>query len=139
MMKKVILIAGLPGSGKSVLGNKLIEELEDSIFFDSVSDDAEMNIIEKACGEYEIVIMASPFLCVDTARDRAKRFFKRINKKAKIEWRFFDYDVKSCISNKPSMKNKILEVAQFYSIPPRNKKLKVESYEETDKERTDNS
>jgi hypothetical protein len=99
-----------------------------------------MDTIEKACGEYKIVIMASPFLCVDTARDRAKSFFKRINKKAKIEWKFFDYDVKSCIDNKPAMQNKILEVAQFYSIPPRNKKIKVESYEEeTDREATDKS
>ncbi len=130
MVQKVILIAGLPGSGKTQLGNKLIEEIEDSVFFDSVTNNAEMEQIGNACKKYKTVIMASPYLCVDSARYRTSKFFKQINKKVRITWKFFDYNVNACIQNHPIDKSKILEVAEYYTIPTKAKKLKVEPYEE---------
>ena len=130
MVQKVILIVGLPGSGKTQLGNKLIEEIEDSVFFDSVTNNTEMEQIGNACRKYNTVIMASPYLCVDSARYRTSKFFKQINKKVRITWRFFDYNVSACIQNCPTQKREILEVAEHYTIPPKAKKLKVEQYEE---------
>lgn len=129
MVERVILIVGMPGSGKTQLGNKMIEEIEDSVFFDSVTNDAEMEHIKNACSSYKTVIMASPFMCVDNARERAAKFFKEINKKVKITWKFFDYDVNGCINNHPTFKKLIFQVAEHYTIPPRTKKLKVEPYD----------
>ncbi len=129
MVEKVILIVGMPGSGKTQLGNKLIEEIDDSVFFDSVTNDAEKEHIKNACDGYKTVIMSSPYLCIDSARERASAFFKQINKKVKIIWKFFDYNVKACIENHPTKKKLIFEVAEHYTIPPRTKKLKVEPYD----------
>ena len=129
MVEKVILIVGMPGSGKTKLGNQLIEEIEDSVFFDSVTNNTEMEHISNACTSYKTVIMASPYLCIDSSRERAAKFFKQINKKVKIIWKFFDYDVQACVKNHPEIKRKIFEVAEHYTIPPRTKKLKVELYD----------
>ena len=129
MVQKVILIVGLPGSGKTQLGNKLIEQIDDSVFFDSVTNNIEMEQISNACRKYNTVIMTSPYLCVDSARYRTSKFFKQINKKVRITWRFFDYKVSACIQNSPTKKREILEVAEHYTIPPKTKKLKVEHYE----------
>ncbi len=134
MVERVILIVGMPGSGKTQLGNKLIEEMEDSVFFDSVTNNAEMEHIGNACSTYKTVIMASPFMCVDEARERAAKFFKQINKKVKITWKFFDYDVNACINNHPTLKRLILQVAEHYTIPPRTKKIKVEPYDRENEE-----
>lgn len=129
MVEKVILIVGMPGSGKTQLGNKMIEEIEDSVFFDSVTSNAEMEHISNACKTYKTVIMASTFMCVDGARYRVTKFFKKINKKVKITWKFFDYDVNRCIKNHPTLKKLILEIAEHYTIPLKTKKLTVEAYE----------
>lgn len=139
MVQKVILIVGLPGSGKTQLGHKLIEQIEDSVFFDSVTNNTEMEQIGNACRKYKTVIMASPYLCVDSARYRASKFFKKINKKVRITWRFFDYNVSACIQNLPTQKKEILEVAEHYTIPPNVKKLKVEHYEAEEIEGTEES
>lgn len=129
MVQKVILIVGLPGAGKTQLGNRLIEQIEDSVFFDSVTNNTEMEQIGNACNKYNTVIMASPYLCVDSARYRASKFFKEINKKVRITWKFFDYNVYACIQNNPTQKKIIFEVAEHYTIPLKAKKLKVEPYE----------
>jgi hypothetical protein len=129
MIDTVILIVGLPGSGKAKLGNELIETIEDSIFFDDVIDDAEMEPIRMACNNYKTVIMTSPYLCVEKARERAVAFFKGINKKVKIQWKYFDYDVRTCILNKPDWRNRIFSIAEHYIMPKRVKKLKVELYD----------
>ena len=139
MVQKVILIVGLPGSGKTQLGNRLIEEIENSIFFDSVTNNAEMEQIGNACKKYKTVIMASPYLCVDNARYRTSKFFNNINKKVRITWKFFDYNVSACIQNHPTEKSKIFEVAEHYTIPPKAKKLKVEHYEAEETEETEES
>ena len=128
MVKQIVLIVGMPGSGKTELGNELIEKLDNSVFFDSVISDIEMEQITNACNVYKTVIMSSPYLCVDIARERVVNFFKKINKRVKITWKFFDYDVKSCIQNHPTLKKKIFEVAEHYTIPPRTKRMNVKPY-----------
>lgn len=134
MVEKVILIVGMPGSGKTQLGNQMIEDIEDSVFFDSVTSNTEMEHISNACKTYKTVIMASPFMCIDSARERAVKFFKQINKKVKITWKFFDYDVNGCLNNHPTLKKLILQVAEHYTIPPRTKKIKVEPYDRENEE-----
>jgi len=130
MVKKVILIVGLPGSGKSKLGNQLVEDIEDSVFYDEITEHPEeQESVKKACDEYETLILSSPFLCTECGRENIKKFFKEINRKVKLEWKYFDYDVKTCVENKPMSKRKIFEIAQCYTIPNRTKKIKVENYE----------
>ena len=36
MVKQIVLIVGMPGSGKTELGNELIEKLDNSVFFDTL-------------------------------------------------------------------------------------------------------
>jgi hypothetical protein len=132
MVKTVIFIVGLPGSGKTELGTKLIEEKEDSVFFDEVLENKENEAITKACQEYNTVIISSPYLCLAEIRDEAVKFVKDINSKVKIKWHFFDYDVMSCITNRPDMKHRIFTVASHYSIPPRVKRIKVELKNDTE-------
>ena len=130
MVKRVILLVGLPGSGKTNLGNKLVEDIEDSVFFDEVLENIEeKTCIQNACAQYKTVIISSPFLCVEQARENVKKFFKSNNKSIKLEWKYFDYDVKTCIENKPTLKKIIFENVLVYTIPTRTKKHKVELYE----------
>lgn len=130
MLEKAIIIVGLPGSGKSKLGNQLIEEVEDSVFYDEVMDNPEeQESLRKACDEYSTIILSSPFLCVAEARENAKNFFKAINKKVKLEWKYFDYNLKACIENRPDIRSLICRCAEYYTIPNRTKKIQVEPYD----------
>ena len=123
-MKKVIFIVGLPCCGKSALGLKLVETVKNSIFFDDVDNNC-MDHIKSMTDKYDVIILSTELLCLPKARENAIKYFKGINSKVQLEWRYFDYNVNACIKRAPEKIDYICEVAQHYEIPARKKKIGI--------------
>ncbi len=62
----IILLVGLPGSGKTTYGNSLVESIPNSIFYDddNIESKKTMDIIRKNLMDGKKVIVAHPRLCI---------------------------------------------------------------------------
>ena len=96
-MKLVVLI-GLPASGKSYLGRQMIENNKKAVFIDDVSM-VGIKELEKVIenGGFSDIIMSDVFLCRE--KDR-QTFVKWISKyDFEIEWIFFENAPEKCLKN----------------------------------------
>ena len=96
-MTKIILIAGLPGSGKSFLGKQLSED--GACFIDDISTDVEgLSKLLDATKKYDKVVVADTFLCREKDRENATKYLSRIEN-VEIEWIFFENNPEKCRKN----------------------------------------
>lgn len=120
-MQNIILIVGLPGSGKTKLANEIKAINKDYVIID---DPKNFNIdIEKNIISNKNIILVDPNLCFEKNRIRLTELINKINKNMKIDWIFFENNPIKCLNNINSridnkdVKSFIKEFSKFYKIP----------------------
>lgn len=98
-MSKLIIIVGLPGSGKSRLGNQIIEKIG-GIFIDDVDKAGGLTkIIEASAQAPTNIVLSDPHLCTKENQVNARRFFESELQNYKAQWLFFENNPQKCIIN----------------------------------------
>ena len=92
---KVILIVGLPGSGKTHLARKLVQNQGLKLFDDIDSLDQ----LFCALKNQESCIITDPNLCDPSIRAKALKILKENFEELTLEWIFFKNDPESCRKN----------------------------------------
>lgn len=94
---KFIMIAGLPGSGKSFWAKKMAKKYKATII-DDPSDYEEI-----ACSivnsNRTTFIISDPFLCFESNRNSVESKLKQDFPDCHFEWFFFEKDIEACIRN----------------------------------------
>ncbi len=100
--EKIIYIIGLPGSGKTTLGNKLIKNKSHIFFLDdpSVSHKTQKpeNFLKSIPRDTKTVILADPHLVVSKQEDLIA-LNKIVYPECKIEFICFENDPEACLAN----------------------------------------
>jgi predicted kinase len=147
-MAKVILIAGLPGSGKTTYGYKLKAEVNAADFVDDYHAKAIENSPKFENGrQYEQLIcglkkgetwIASDIAwCLPEKRREVEKALRAVVPGVIIEWHFMATDEEKCRKRVEKRRRatysdelrKITDLCPYYHIPPGSKV--VESYEST--------
>lgn len=89
---KIILIVGLPASGKTFLGRKLALEQNLKLIDDPT-------YLSEIVSHENGLVICDPKLCRQIDRNCAKDFLKSKFPNAEIEWIFFENDYKACLKN----------------------------------------
>ncbi len=95
-MSKVILICGLPGSGKTHLGKRLAEETGFD-FIDDVSP-THMNQLKEILESGRNCIISDPNFVLEHTRKLALGYLTRFSK-TEVEWIFFENNPSQCMKN----------------------------------------
>ena len=95
-MNNIILIAGLPGSGKTTLAEKINEDNDDK--YRIIDDPRDLNTQILPYIEEDLII-TDPAFCFERNRESAVRFIEKNNSDAKIDWIFFENDPQACLIN----------------------------------------
>lgn len=98
MKNKVTFIVGLPGSGKTHLLNKLVNENTFTIGFDDPDEHSLELALEMLKNNLNIVF-ADCNLCIKENRDNATKIILNAFPETKIEWIFFENSPKKCFNN----------------------------------------
>jgi len=88
----VTFIVGLPGSGKTHLGNSM----QDVLFIDDVSISG-LEVIEK--NKDKNLAIADVYLCIEELRAKAVVTICKMIPDCVIDWIFFENDPEQCLKN----------------------------------------
>lgn len=95
---KIIVIVGLPGSGKTMLGKSLLEK--DGVLLDDVSNNGGLEAIQQHINaKVAQIIVTDPHLCRSEAQRFAKTYFSQHAQDYVVEWIFFENDITACKNN----------------------------------------
>lgn len=116
----IILIIGLPGSGKTHLGQKLQCELPKSLFIDDASStlfNYEIWNLANSC-DYENIILADCYLCISAHLEAALNMFINHN----VTRIYFENNPEQCLKNVQNRDNRNVDgwikyLAVEYIIP----------------------
>ena len=125
-MSNILIIVGLPGSGKTKLAEKINEDngykyrlLDDPTNFDKD--------IRPYLGED--LIITDPHLCFEKNRTKCEEMIKNVDSTIKIDWIFFENDPEKCLVNSNNRSKKVSSFIQnyskFYTIPEGANVVKV--------------
>ena len=109
-IEKIILIIGLPGSGKSTLGNSLCAENDNLLFLDDISiltKNAKSYLIElknnflnkKINNKIDTLLISDVNFCITEVREKAINIIKGIFFDITLEKIFFENDKQKCLEN----------------------------------------
>lgn len=93
MITKIHCLVGLPGSGKTFLGNSL--RCENSIFVDDLKERTQLPDNDA----YDVLIIADVNLCNTQNRKKATEILAKMYPNASFEWYFFENDPIKCRKN----------------------------------------
>lgn len=121
-MSRIVVIVGLPGSGKTHLGEQMAKELN-CLFVDDVSYSCAIQGLYDLfinLAKHPVSVIADPQLCVSDNRRYAQRLLTELG--FDVEWIFFENDTFHCLANctgrgKDNTRVDIQVLCQFYDIP----------------------
>lgn len=127
---KIVMIVGLPGSGKTHLGDKMRIP-----FFDDFSLIGKEDFL-KAIGNFNIpkIAVADVFLCREKDRIAAEKWLKETFPDVELEWIFFENSPEKCYKNVErrikegdgrKVQGLIKILSECYSIPDGVETIKV--------------
>ena len=118
-MKSIILLIGLPGSGKTHYGNSLISSKNK--FIDDIK---EFSSISDALKEYDELIVSDPYLCIDYYRECAVKLFKENFPEISLKWIFWENNPEKAYKNvvnrndgRVISKNFVFDLSKKYNPP----------------------
>lgn len=98
--KKIILIVGLPGSGKTHLGEQLIQQYPSSIFIDDISVMVDsLTVLNDAIQSYDTIIISDTQCCIPEMLKQAKEYLEKTYPDISKMVLFFENNPKQCIQN----------------------------------------
>lgn len=116
---EVIIIIGLPGSGKTYLGKALSKQYNYPFFDDvSLEKTGAMIKMKEAISNKKSFIVADPYLCYVDIQNKLKGMLKGYD----VEWIYFENDPQQCLINSAGRENKkvknlIKQLSKNYYIP----------------------
>ncbi len=130
-MLKIIMIVGLPGSGKTTWGSSFVKENPNSFFIDDIS------IVTKNAKEYleklkkenifcENLLISDVFFCQKEVREKATQVIKEVFQESQIKLVFFENNIEKCNKNVEQrtklgddrkVSELIISLSKKYSIP----------------------
>lgn len=128
MKNNIIVLVGLPGSGKSRMANQINKDNDGK--YKIIDDPKKLETDIKPFLDRDIII-TDPALCFEVNREKAEELFKEFAPNAKVDWIYFENNPQQCLKNAEirnraltlSMKPKrnvdsfIRNLHQFYIIP----------------------
>ena len=120
---RIVLIAGLPASGKTHLGNKIALE-QNLILIDDPIDLIEVELI--VSNSEKGIVFCDHNFCIPRLRTVATNYLLEKFPDAELEWIFFENDVNQCLSNlyyrqdngdDRKVEGLIRGLSSYYSIP----------------------
>lgn len=125
MSSKIFAIVGLPGSGKTTLGNKWADEFKLQFIDDpkTSKENRREEVLALVRGGNSF-ILSDIFLCDPQVRSRFEATVKEIDPGAAVHYFFFENNTTKCLANvaarndgrnvEPSIKR----LSNIYTIPP---------------------
>lgn len=117
---QITLIVGLPGSGKTTLGN----QLADGLWLDDISVIGGLSLLKDAISNgWERIVVSDVFLCRPIDRLNAVRWLKEHAQGYDIEWIYFENAPEKCQANvlrrndSRKVSELIHELTKLYVIP----------------------
>ncbi len=120
---RIVLIAGLPASGKTHLGNKIALEQNLTLIDDPI-DLIEVELI--VSNSEKGIVLCDHNFCIPRLRKLATNYLLEKFPNAELEWIFFENDVNQCLSNlyyrqdngdDRKVEGLIRGLSPYYSIP----------------------
>jgi predicted kinase len=98
---KITIIVGLPGSGKSHLGRRMVEGDEDAIFLDDLSVIGGIDELQRTISVLgpDHIVIADAFLCRSHDRAKAREWLRGNAPGCEVEWVYFENDPSKCRAN----------------------------------------
>lgn len=132
---KITMLVGLPGSGKSTFGNKIINNETNVIFLDDITVIGGIKELNKAVEfGWENILVADVFLCRPIDRNKAINWLNKNAKNYEVEWIYFENAPEKCYANvlrrnangdSRKVNELIRELTKLYVIPDDVKPLAV--------------
>lgn len=94
MLNKLIILVGLPGSGKTYYGNSILPE--NAVFLDDLTD---FDLLMGASKYNEVIIVSDPHLTNDLTRKNAEKLLANAFPDVEIEWLFWENDPTQAFKN----------------------------------------
>lgn len=117
------MLVGLPGCGKTTLGNHLTENDLNSIFIDDISI-CGINELKKAIELHSpLIVVADVYMCRTLDRGKAKQWLKDNAEMYEVEWVFFENAPDKCLKNVRkrndgrTVEGLIADLTKIYVIP----------------------
>lgn len=99
-IENIKLLVGMPGSGKSTLGNSISDGA--TLFIDDISivtNDAKGYLSNLDTGNYSQIIIADVFFCQTSVRENATKIIQEVFPNTPIEYVFFENSIEKCLIN----------------------------------------
>lgn len=130
-MLKIIMIVGLPGSGKTTWGSSFVKENPNSFFIDDISIVTKnakeyLMAIKKENKPYVNLLIADVLFCQKEVRDKAYQVIREVFPESEIKPIFFENSIEKCHKNVEQRKKLgddrkvselIVNLSKKYSIP----------------------
>lgn len=143
LMPEIILIAGLPGSGKTTWGSDFIKENSDSIFIDDISiiTGNAKEFLKKIKQENipcKNLLISDVFMCRKEVREKALKVINEVFPCAKTRVLFFENSIEKCKKNvkrrmalgdERKVQDMITVLSRDYAIPEGSEIVPVYSCE----------
>ncbi len=125
-IKKIIGIVGLPGSGKTFLGNELLSIHDNSFLIDDISMvPYALEVLDNAIMRYDVVIFTDPMCCREDVFNSANAYLRKKYPSVILEWSFFENSKDECLENVKirsdgrAVDSSVTEMSKIYN-PPSN-------------------